>query len=832
MLIENSPCICQLVWYTYCKTHDIRVICPKNQNVFTLTGVQTMSNLPFRPINKCLYYDMYERMSNAISYADKSFLQFIDLKKTLGKAEHFHDTYEMRYVTNHYYGGSPRELQIQPAGTLKTPGIIISKDDFIRGAIIAEAFIIHSIFMIHVVRPPQSGKTALTWAVEYHTKELVRILKKKSLYTYICIQKGLNELQLDIKKDLVKFGESDEFVKIKHLLNYRKSITSLILDDCQNDDNFHLVVFDEIQIAHNQNGNADMLTEAIELPYVNRRKKSEEKDFDFNADTFKSIENVSSPNCLILTISATATAPNKLIMDRLVNDKNPKIIQSFCKPNSSYEGFQEMLMDGRIINLPAESVVFKSKKNLQGFTTRHAQVNNSAIIDHYREWLMSDGNTIAVQRINYKENESPFLRSVLSSLFDVDSDKYVPYEKRKNFKIILLNGDRDSSHGAISCDEFMPDNKYHWKKYEGEVKISNQHIPRYNFHLSFRDKLFNYEPDGKTLILVCQGLTVGERIAVKKHIALWVEIGSNPNFLLQSIGRLFGYPNNESKKFTGKILVNMDSTKKNNLALDAFYDFYKNIELFGVSSTFPDTGYLTESGNKRRAYSKLKVTRNPQDIDAQRVVSGVIQNNLTSRIHTLKKIHHVMTQEEQNEFVAKQEAFYYPRFDIKDNVFILKDNLDFTGFQRLTHTIGKKDYDDVDKRIHPRDKSNFWHDYGLMQQAGRMDLVDMNKPNALSGEPMPQQYINKQIAVITKPSDICGKCEPGKCENMNNGKPPCIPWDKVHFDAYDAYRQSLKEPPISPEHPVFIEIEKDYKSVFVNAQFKIPSIFQEDHFTE
>ena len=191
-----------------------------------------------------------------------------------------------------------------------------------------------------------------------------------------------------------------------------------------------------------------------------------------------------------------------------------------------------------------------------------------------------------------------------------------------------------------------------------------------------------------------------------------------------------------------------------------------------------------------------------------------------------------MTQEEQNEFVAKQEAFYYPRFDIKDNVFILKDNLDFTGFQRLTHTIGKKDYDDVDKRIHQRDKSNFWHDYGLMQQAGRMDLVDMNKPNALSGEPMPQQYINKQIAVITKPSDICGKCEPGKCENMNNGKPPCIPWDKVHFDAYDAYRQSLKEPPISPEHPVFIEIEKDYKSVFVNAQFKIPSIFQEDHFTE
>ena len=245
-----------------------------------------MSNLPYRPINKCLHYDTYERMSNAISNADKSFLQHIDLGKTLGEAELFHDTYEMKYMVEHETDGSPRILRIQPAGTFENPGIIISKDDFIRGAIIAEAFIIHSIFMIHVVRPPQSGKTALVWAVEYHTKELVRKLKHKSLFLYMCIQKGLNELQLDIQKDLKKFGESNEIVKIKHLLNYRKSIISLILDDCQNDDNFHLVVFDEIQIAHNQNGNADEMLQAIEKPIVNRRKKPEEKDFDFDADTF------------------------------------------------------------------------------------------------------------------------------------------------------------------------------------------------------------------------------------------------------------------------------------------------------------------------------------------------------------------------------------------------------------------------------------------------------------------------------------------------------------------------------------------------------------------
>jgi hypothetical protein len=124
----------------------------------------------------------------------------------------------------------------------------------------------------------------------------------------------------------------------------------------------------------------------------------------------------------------------------------------------------------------------------------------------------------------------------------------------------------------------------------------------------------------------------------------------------------------------------------------------------------------------------------------------------------------------------------------------------FRGFQRQIHTVGVSDM--KNHKIHPRDKSNFWLDYGLMQQAGRWDLVDMNRPNALSGEPMPQQYVNKQIAVITRPSEICGKCQPNECP-MKDGE-PCVPWDKEYFDAYNAYRVSLGEEPISKENPVVI----------------------------
>lgn len=809
--------------------------------MFLFTGVQTVSDSQNRSLKNCLYYNFYEQISNAISYADKSFLQRIDLSKSLGEEDNFHDTYDMKYVTNHNVDGSPRVLQIQPAGTTKYPGIIISKDDFVRGALIAEAFVIHQILMIHIVRPPQSGKTALTWAVQYHLKELLRQVKQKSLFTYLCIQKALNELQLDLQKDLKLFGESEEYITIKHLLNYKKTTLKKVWDDFLTDDNYHFVCFDEIQIAHNHDGNADKTSGGLGNTWVDRTKyttrvnpesfvksDSNEVDFHFDSDTFKSIENVSSPKSFILTISATATAPNKLILDRLANNKHPRIIQAYCQPNPSYEGFQEMLKDGRIVNLPAGSVVFKNETK-SGFKQTKVQVSES-VIDHYRDWLMSDGNTIAVQRINCKKNEVPFLREVLGQLMDVDSDKWVPCEKRRNFKIILLNGDRDSSPGAISCNEFNPDNIYHWKKFEGVVEISNNAIPRYNFHLSFRDKLFNYEPDGKTLILVCQGLTVGERIAVKKHIALWVEIGSNPNFLLQSVGRLFGYPTSESKKFTGKALINLDSTEKYNISVDGFYDFYENIKLYGVSHFFPDTGYLTESGLKRRALSKLKVTRNPREIDAERVVRGVIDNNVISRQRYLKdKKQHIMTQEEVDAFRKKQEEYYHPRFDIKDKVFTLKEGLDFKGFQRQVHTIGEANFKRKENPVHPRDNSNFWHDYGLMQQAGRFDLLDMNKPNASSGEPMPQQYVNKQIAVITKASDICGICQKYGEKNHDGD---CVPWDKVYFDAYDAYRQSLGEPPISPKHPVYIEIEKDYKNAFVPAQFTRPSTFQEDPFSD
>ena len=814
-----------------------------------------MSNQPdgsriVRSLKDCKYYEKYEQISNAISNADESFLQHINLNENLGNIRL--DTYEMRYVTNHKIPGSPRTLQIQPIGTLEFYGIVISKDDYVRGALIAETILIHEYAQVHIVRPPQSGKTALMWATEYHIKELARKIKSKSVYFHMCIQKALNELTLDIQKDLDIFGDSSEIVTIKHLLNYKTATLSKIMKDFHKENNLHVIVFDEIQIAHNTEGNADYLTDQCGIPWVdltnrpNCKKKSVKKDsttdikdVQFDVDTFEKIENATSPNCFTITISATATAPNKLIMDRLLEDKHPRIMQAYCQPNPFYVGFQEMSKEGRIVNLPAESVVFKRQdKSKSQLPT--VQMNES-LINHYRDWFMSDGNTIAVQRINFKDNEVPFLRSLLTPLFDIRSDKWVPFEKRKDFKVILLNGDKDSSKGAISCNEFMPDNQYHWMKYEGEIEIAGNIVPRYNFHLSFRDKLFNYEPNSKTLILVCQGLTVGERIAVKKHIGLWVEIGSNPNFLLQSIGRLFGYATNDSKKFTGKILVNLDSTKNHQIAIDGFYDFYENIKLYGVSNFFPDTGYLTESGIKRRAYSKLKTTGDLQSIDARRVVECVIDNNLISRERILEKeYNHKMTQQEKDEFVAKQKAFYYPRFDIQDNVFRFKKGVDASGFQRKIHTVGWKKYHEKEenKRIHPRENSNFWLDYGLMQRAGRWDLVDYSKPNALSGEPMPKQYVNKQIAVITKPSVICGLCEVGKCENMNKGNAPCEPWDKKYFDAFNEWWQKQKNPPISPENPVYIEIEKDYKCVFVPAHFVKSSTFQEapevskDPFTE
>ena len=809
MLIENSSCICFDLWYTYCKTHDIRVICPKNQNVFTLTGVLTMSEFIKRQINECKFYLQFEAISNAISNADKDFLQVIDLKEILKDGEYTHDTYEIKYQKEYKVPGTPLVLSCQPVGTFKYPGIVVSKEDYVRGALIAEARLVHGWNFISITRPPQSGKTALLWCVHHHLKELARKLLQKSLYTAVCIQKGLNGLRLDIAKDLERFCEHEEYIKIEHLLGYKK-IDKFIESNAKKDDNFYLIAFDEIQIAHNQNGNADKLTRSKNCQWVNNNKPSDE----FDVDTIKSIENISSSNCLILTISATATAPNKLISDRLARDVHPKIIQAFCEPNSSYEGFKEMVADGRIVNLPAGSVTFSSKK-VQGIRRHDTEISNPVVVDYYRDWLMSDENSIAVQRINCKENEIPFLRKILTPLTDVDSDKYVPYSKREGLKIILLNGDKDTTPGAITCDEFMPDNVFHWEKYRNEVVINKQSFNRYNFHLSFRDKLFNFAPSSKTLILVCQGLTVGERVEVKKHVKLWVEIGSNPNFLLQSVGRMFGYPNDESKKFTGKILVNMDSTQKNVLALDAFYDFYDLIKTYGVSHIFPDTGYLTESGFRTKSFRKLKIVRDPREINAHRVFHGVLDNNVKSHIRENTDeetgiFEHWLT---PDEFRKHQFNTYIKKFDvISDTDYRLKDGESLEGFRRQVHTIGTRNL--KIKKQHPKE-TNFWTDYGIMQLTGDTNLVDYSKRNAYSGEPMPQSYVNKQIAVITKPSDLCDQ------------------WDLKYFQAFSKYLVSIGQKPISEAHPVYIEVEKDYRDVFVNAQFTKASTFQEeDHFTE
>lgn len=770
--------------------------------MFVLTGVLTVSeNKTSIFTNK--FYAEFEQISNAISHADKDFLQIIELNELLKDGEYTHDTYEIKYQMDYKISGSPLTLACQPVGSFKNPGIVVSKEDFVRGALIAEAYLIHGWKFIHIVRPPQSGKTALLWCVHHHLKELARIMLQKSLYTSVCIQKGLNGLKQDIFKDFDRLCEHETFIRVEHLLNYKK-IDKVIQSNAIKENNLNLIVFDEIQIAHNDDGNTDRLTKSTGSQWVSNNQVQSNDEFD--EETVQMIENASSAmNTLVLTISATATAPNKLILDRLSKDRHPRIIQSYCEPNNGYEGFEEMFADGRIQNLTAGSIKFSSKR-VQGFRQHTSQVNDSKVHEIYKDWLNSEGNSIAVQRVNCKDNVYPLLKSIFSPLLNNDGVFHVPYSKIKDLKIILLNGDKAGNNDGsktISCDDFMPENANHWLKFEEEILINKHTFKYYNFHLSFRDKLFNTKPDSKTLILVCQGLTVGERVAVKSHVKLWVETGVNPNFLLQSIGRMFGYANDESKKFTGKIYVNLVPSEKIQLPIEFFYTFYKHVSEYGVSEIFPDTGYITESGIKNVPLKRLLIVRNPREINAFRVFNSVLQNNVGSYKSRLEKKGVVVTDEMVEAFREKEREKLMKKFDVISELdYRLKVGQSFSGFQRIVNTIGEKNAKDG---IHPN-TTNFWNDYGIMAHINREDLVT-NKSK--SG---PKNYVNKVIAKVTQPSTVD--------EYLN--------WDAKYFNALNSYLvNELGQKPISEDYPVYIEIEKVYEDLHVPANFRRGSTFLE-----
>ena len=89
------------------------------------------------------FYLEYKAFSNAISNADMSALQVLNLEEMLEDGKFTHNVYGMKYLWEHILGNPTQKRNLIPIA-VEEAGLIVSKEDLVRGALIAEAFLIQT----------------------------------------------------------------------------------------------------------------------------------------------------------------------------------------------------------------------------------------------------------------------------------------------------------------------------------------------------------------------------------------------------------------------------------------------------------------------------------------------------------------------------------------------------------------------------------------------------------------------------------------------------------------------------------------------------------------
>ena len=727
------------------------------------------------------YFAEYKAFSNAISNADITSLVALNLEEMLEDGEYTHNVYGMKYLWDNKNGNLTLKRTLNPIA-VEESGLIVSKEDLVRGALIAEAFLVYKWKNIHIVRPPQSGKTSLVWAVQFWMQKLSSILEQKSLYTIFGIQKALNALQGDLKEDLNTINLSKNFAHVTHLLGY-KDVLKFMEDgfkECggnKKNTNF-LIALDEIQVAININGNLNKL--------------QDETNFEIN-DAEKLAE---QEGVFVLSISATSTTQNRNILSKLETGRKPTILQASCPPNESHYGQRQMLAENRIEHLSINDISFSSKKRKYEFSSK--------ILNIYKEWFTNETPSIFVQRVKSYPKVQPFLSELLRTLTDFDNENFVDVKHIAGTRIVLL-----SSH-APKFPDFDATKEEHWMLSEKIVNQGDIIFKYYHLPLSARDQIFNREPQSKIIVLAIMGFSVGERIKVKKHVQNWVEITENPEQLMQFTGRMSGYPVGDNY-FTGKIYCNLVPTDKYKLPMTEFFSFYDNIQIDGVSAMYPNSGYVPESCEQERRAWELNVTTNPLEINIYDVVRGVIRNDIGA-YRNKNKLNNLGQTIETPQSVIDQITER-----VMENVEVVNPT-DYRFKKRILETInGEKVDQTLEGKRRFSSKINA-DGYNIFTQSGLMSFIGREE---LQGDVSPSvgQYVNKMVGVITGSSEILDKY---------GNRLEC---DKSYIEAINEWLKGKKLPPVSKENPLYIDFKRCSYTYIGSTRKEKPSVYM-DTFTE
>lgn len=436
------------------------------------------------------------------------------------------------------------------------------------------------------LRDGQSGKTGFALSLAFWMRRLLH-QKGEGFYLRYLIQKSSVNLRSDILSDLQKMGwksKLDYYVDI--LPNYRKKQESLeegidfTIRIPGNKPPHIFTILDECHIAIAINGTLDK--------QIIKKADIDTGDFvaddDFAKDGWSFVKPSQEWNCdnhYVLSISATDTINNLLVIKSLNNHQEPPCDLFYIKPDEKYLGVDYLLKNNQLFQAREP---FVSIKNPNGtFKIELSNFEKERLVEFFNHCHNNpDARKNLVRRVprcggkNYNGRKGYELYVSLVSEFLFNKGKAF-----EDFNINVL-------HSDFRTVDFIP----------VETWYTQYPISRGSFNVkqSTLDLLLQKNPAKPTINVITESMTIGERITTWENTFAMVDAEfARADVAGQSIYRTCGYWDKDKHKIL--VYANIEGRRKtpksftNDLSFLEFNEYYQDIHKYGFSTKYPSSGY-------------------------------------------------------------------------------------------------------------------------------------------------------------------------------------------------------------------------------------------------
>lgn len=441
------------------------------------------------------------------------------------------------------------------------------------------------------LRDGQSGKTGFALSLAFWMRRLLSE-KGHGFYLRYLIQKSSVNLRSNIISDLHKMGWESSLYYIDILPNYKKKEQMLVermnftMNTPGNKVPHIFTVLDECHIAIALNGNFD---KAI------LRKDDVVADEDFVSEGWsfqKPSEEWICDNHYVLSISATDTINNVMVIDAVEKLKKPPVDLFYIKPDLNYLGVDYLLKNNQLFQ--AREPFVSEKREDDTYKVQLSDFEKEQLDTFFAHCLNDPSPRFnLVRRIprcggkshNFRKGYEIYVNLVSNYLFNKG-------KQFQNFHINVLHSDfKDSSYVEPWYTQYPISSGFH------------------DFKQSTLDMLLQKNPSVPTINIITESMTIGERITTWENTyALLDDEFARADKAGQSIYRTCGYWDKEKHKVL--VFGNIEGRRKlknknaNDISFLDFKTFYDEVSLYGFTTKYPASGYNVE---KTRIFTKRTV---------------------------------------------------------------------------------------------------------------------------------------------------------------------------------------------------------------------------------